>query len=693
MLFVLTSVSLSAQVFVDSAATGLNDGSSWANAYTELYTALDSASADDSIFIASGTYFPDTTLGRTAHFSLQKDLNVYGGFAGTETNLSDRTPGNAPTILQGDVLGDDVDGDAFLFKEDNLYQLLKVSSAVTESAILDHLVFQGGYAAGPTAESSTGAAIYLEGSLRITNCRFENNVSIGNGAAISVTGQGADPVRIESSTFEDNTSTGFGGALYVENQSAISVFNSIFRRNTADFNGGAIRFLNTNGQINLCRFEENEASRTGGAISLFAFDLDSMQVDMLSCSFTDNLATFGGGIWLGGTTDDNEFQIIDCEFTGNRAIYLISTPGAEPSGGAFGAEYAAVGNPVRNKVLAENCFIYQNEADSYGGGVRAVYNGGNENQFILRNCVIRDNESSKSGGGLQVDALGAYAQASIERCEFRGNKSPEGLGVYVGRLVPSPFSQDQNIVFSNCTFTEHDNLGQSNPVFRIYYANATLYNCTIAWNSAEALSVRTNGKFSLQNSLFHNPGYRSYADTLIQFPAPPRVFSLGGNMTSDSTLKFRFSSADFYNTDPLLVPDSLGLALGSPAVDMGVMPDSAYDADRYGNIRTQGLGIDIGAVESPFTTSTLQPGSVSHMIEVFPHPVSSQAKIRLRNPWQGEVSVRIMDVKGSPVWETTVNKSSTEVLIEARLDIFPSGLYLLQAVHDDQVSTRSLMIR
>ena len=105
----LTYLSANAQLFVDQDANGMGDGSSWLNAYTDLAMAIDSASANAEIWIAQGTYLPGDSNSST--FSLTQDLQLYGGFDGTEILRSERDPVLHPTILSGDIVGDDVDGD------------------------------------------------------------------------------------------------------------------------------------------------------------------------------------------------------------------------------------------------------------------------------------------------------------------------------------------------------------------------------------------------------------------------------------------------------------------------------------------------------------------------------------------------------------------------------------------------------
>ena len=73
--------------YVKSDASGKNDGSSWENAFTDLQSALGSSDCPE-IWVATGTYKPTSGTDRTASFVLKNGVAIYGGFAGTETDMS-----------------------------------------------------------------------------------------------------------------------------------------------------------------------------------------------------------------------------------------------------------------------------------------------------------------------------------------------------------------------------------------------------------------------------------------------------------------------------------------------------------------------------------------------------------------------------------------------------------------------------
>ena len=94
--------------YVDAAATGTGSGAKWVNAFTDLQDAIavaggSSNTVTQQIWVkGGGTYTPGTA--RTDSFELANDIELYGGFAGTEINLSQRgDPSLNPTILSGNI--------------------------------------------------------------------------------------------------------------------------------------------------------------------------------------------------------------------------------------------------------------------------------------------------------------------------------------------------------------------------------------------------------------------------------------------------------------------------------------------------------------------------------------------------------------------------------------------------------------
>ena len=99
-------------IYVKADTIGTNDGTSWENAFVDLQDALTASQEGDEIWVAAGTYKPTSGADRSATFDLLPggggcSLFLYGGFAGTETDRSQRDWVANPTILSGDLNGDD----------------------------------------------------------------------------------------------------------------------------------------------------------------------------------------------------------------------------------------------------------------------------------------------------------------------------------------------------------------------------------------------------------------------------------------------------------------------------------------------------------------------------------------------------------------------------------------------------------
>jgi len=139
-------------IYVNHAASGANNGSSWGNAYRSLQTALTAAVSGNQIWVANGTYKPTTTADRSKTFTLKNGVAIYGGFAGTETLLSQRSWTANLTILSGDIGTPGV-------TSDNSYSIVSAVNA-DKSAILDGFTITGGQADCGCFPGDAGAGVF-----------------------------------------------------------------------------------------------------------------------------------------------------------------------------------------------------------------------------------------------------------------------------------------------------------------------------------------------------------------------------------------------------------------------------------------------------------------------------------------------------------------------------------------------------
>ncbi|MFK7810284.1 MAG: hypothetical protein AB8F74_20945, partial [Saprospiraceae bacterium] len=173
------------QVYVKQDATGANDGTSWADAYTDLTAAIAATSEGDQLWVAAGVYKPDGSLPvDTSFFQFPHDLELYGGFDGTETILSERDWFANETILSGDHNDDDVDDDFSINKTDNSYHVMWLTDTITTATIIDGITVKNGNSEGADGAGNDRRAggILAYGGPTVRNCRFENNYGYFGGA-------------------------------------------------------------------------------------------------------------------------------------------------------------------------------------------------------------------------------------------------------------------------------------------------------------------------------------------------------------------------------------------------------------------------------------------------------------------------------------------------------------------------------
>ncbi|NOT01666.1 MAG: right-handed parallel beta-helix repeat-containing protein [Phycisphaerales bacterium] len=318
--------------YVDKDAEGANNGSNWANAYTNLQSALTPAVVTTHVWVADGTYRPGLAVPRTVTFQLQNNLEVYGGFDGTETMLSERSPETNVTILSGDLnsndsyvgrcTADSPDCDSFgkLCDEgfciiasnnaENVYHVV-TGSGTNATAVLDGFTITSGNANVCCDPSTTSGAGMVNdaGSPTVINCTFAgNSASFGAGMFNDT---GSNPV-VKGCRFRGNSATSGGGMLN-ETTSSPKVSNCYFIANHAIIGGGMKNTANSDPTVTNCQFLGNKTGITGGGGGM---DNDLSSPTVTNCGFSGNSALNGGGM---GNYNFSNPLVTNCTFSGNSA--------------------------------------------------------------------------------------------------------------------------------------------------------------------------------------------------------------------------------------------------------------------------------------------------------------------------------------------------------------------------------------
>ncbi|NUQ63569.1 MAG: VCBS repeat-containing protein [Pirellulales bacterium] len=281
-------------LYVDWDAMGLNNGTSWADAYTDLQSALHGAVPGDEIWVAEGTYKPTTGTDRTISFGLPDSVALYGGFAGTEPNREMRDWTAHETVLSGDI---GITGEL----SDNSYHVVYASDVT--GVTLDGFTVTAGNADAhwSTDDRHSGGGMYnTSGSATLVNMTFQGNHAL------------------------------WGGGMYNDSSSSILTKTS-FRENQADYSGGGL--YNDERSLTLMDviFAENHAGSRGGGMINFA-----SSPKMTNVAFYGNIADDDGGGMANVSPYDWGYGPSSPEL--NCVTFSANHAGSR-GGGVFNAEY------------------------------------------------------------------------------------------------------------------------------------------------------------------------------------------------------------------------------------------------------------------------------------------------------------------------------------------------------------------
>lgn len=260
-------------LYVDATATGANNGSSWADAFTNLQDALrfNCSLTGYNIYVANGTYYPDRGVGftpgdRNATFTLRKNDKLYGGFPAGGGVWESRNPGASSTVLSGEIGNTGI-------TTDNSYHVVTINAVDIE---LDGFTIRNGRA-DADGQSGGGALLINQSSGQnmysaiVRNCRIENNTGI-LGGAVHIKNQNSsrnNSIRFIGCVFQNNEATGQGGAVFMTNVTANSnqeFVNCLFAQNKGDRGGAIFTDTPSKAVITNCTFSQNQAADTGGGL-------------------------------------------------------------------------------------------------------------------------------------------------------------------------------------------------------------------------------------------------------------------------------------------------------------------------------------------------------------------------------------------------------------------------------------------
>jgi parallel beta-helix repeat protein len=485
--------------YVKIIGAGTQTGLSWANAApaTALRYVIANAGTTDTVWVQGSTtgavYYPTASIIRDSAFVLANGVAVYGGFAGTETALSQRNISTYVTILSGDI---GVAGN----NSDNSYHVV-VFPGTTSTAILDGFTIEYGNAIGANTftyngvapSRSTGGGIVCFGtgaSPKVSNCTIVHNRASGNGGGGYLYNAGS-PVFTDCSFSNDSTAvTGQyngGGGIYASG--VVASFTGVtFSADTSGSEGGGVLVIPNGSYIfTSCTFSNNLAGGNGGGL---AKDNGSPAILLTGCTFTNNKTTTttagdgGGGVYNANTG----MEISNCSFSGNSssaygggvlnsssgmAIYHCSFSGN--NAGTYGGGYANTGGNTDSTAFCH----FSNNAATYGG---ATYISGGK-PFYYVDTFSNNTATAASGmagGGVFNDAS---ANSDISHCWFLGNVATGGDGAGQYDLSGAAGTD------SNCVFQANVGKGTASNGGGIYHGasgNMNLYNCVFVNNSCTA---------------------------------------------------------------------------------------------------------------------------------------------------------------------------------------------------------------
>ena len=433
-------------IYVDAAASGAGDGTSWTDAYVHLqdaFTEIAETSDPVEIRVAQGTYrASDGGAGgspRMATFELRNHLTLAGGYAGAvSSDANVRDVEHYETILTGAFTSDaSLDNGAEPPTPSDSSRVILTGRGIDETVVLDGLTI--------TRAADYGMELQ-PGSPTICRCRFVNNGSAG------ILASECNSILLDC-TFERNARRGAAQGGFSLERGNLTLTGCTFVDNGAT----GIKVWDCNGVLTNCTFERNGYGSIWGG----GFRCQQGNLRMTDCTFVENE---DGGIESSGTLD-----LLRCSFVANTDEAAIEHRGGLTARKCvFQSNQGGIAGAVECYKTATliDCAFTDNSA-RWGGAIYAAAD------LTLVNCQFTGNSGGFVAGAVMLEG----DRLRAEGCLFAGNRCLRGAGAISNYSAPI-------MRLSRCTFV--GNRGWYNAILHPPRPSAVaeMSQC-IVWNGPE----------------------------------------------------------------------------------------------------------------------------------------------------------------------------------------------------------------
>jgi hypothetical protein len=685
-IFYLPALVAQKTIFVKSDNSGVLDGKTWPTAFNDLNIAIAAADYGDEIWVAAGNYSPSAT-DRSISFQLRNGVKLYGGFAGTETALTQRDWETRVTTLSGEI--------GQPGRTDNAYHVV-YGRGLDSTTVLDGFSIRNGYSVAPFFGfnfENIGAGILLVGVFGmeskpvIRNCRiFENASNYGGGIYISW----SDPQYPDQAKGRINP----------------IIHNCVIDRNYAFNDGGGILKAGTTlgGDTFALRncLVRNNRSKTGSGGGLYLDENGSTTLLLDNCLFEQDTAIDGGGCYF----SDGMAGGYSIHFMLNRTQF-VKNFAVEGAGFFYNGKAGLLlynGN-VQLKTDIQDC-TFDGNRSSAGNSALFLYKAkGGTHSFKMNNTKVINNKSSGSPSHIGMNIFEYNTvNIGINHCYFDGNGGLNGnRGTPAIEVSVADFCTVQSQV-TNCLFSNNEAgvvfISRKNVKMKTDITNCTFYKnqsyiFVKSWYPEYLHTDTIYNKMTINNCIVEEPQAPLRTMFYGNDPSESGVhlfhfrinYSLFSSLTEEPLAATNSPTYDhvYYGADPLFInpaANDFRLDPCSPAIGKGnnqYVQQSGAVEDLDGNSRILFKNVDLGAYEqtdSCGVSRTSEPLSESIHFQIWPNP-SSDGQIA----WSWSQSqnfptyLSVTNIQGVSVYQKILNRQQSGII---DLSFLQKGVYFIQ---------------